>query len=93
MTYIPKLLAEYIQYQYINSTVIYSPIVGSMYSIQLLEYPIPTAAAVSHKLSSADISETESGIRDPLVSKRPERKFWIKKIKIKEEEEEEKIYI
>ena len=36
--------------------------------IQLLEYPIP-----SQKSPSADISETESGIVDPLVSKRPEK--------------------
>ena len=43
--------------------------------IQLLEYPIPArpAAAVSQKPSSADISETESGIIDPLVSKLPEK--------------------
>ena len=34
-TYIPQLLAEYIQYQYINSTNMYSPIVGRI-------YPIPT---------------------------------------------------
>merc|ERR1712218_200335 len=35
LTYIPQLLAEYIQYQYINSTYIYSSIVGRI-------YPIPT---------------------------------------------------
>ena len=46
--------------------------------IILVEYPIlarPSAAAArpSQKPSSADISETESGIIDPLVSKRPEK--------------------
>ena len=43
-----------------------------MQYIQLLEYPIPARPAhLSQKPSSADISETESGIIDPLVSKRP----------------------
>ena len=37
--------------------------------IQLLEYPIPPRPRASQKPSSADISETESGIIDPLVSK------------------------
>ena len=32
LTYIPRLLAECIQYQYINSTGVYCPIVGSIYS-------------------------------------------------------------
>ena len=41
--------------------------VDKKYIIQLLEYPIP------QKPSSADISETESGIIDPLVSKQPEK--------------------
>ena len=40
-------------------------------TIRLLEYPIPCPAA--QKPSSADISETESGIIDPLVSKLPEK--------------------
>ena len=44
-------------------------------NIQLIEYPIPPhprAPAVPQKTPSVDISETESGIIDPLVSKRPE---------------------
>ena len=46
--------------------------VDKKYIIQLLEYPIP------QKPSSADISETESGIIDPLVSKQPGKKSQIK---------------
>ena len=41
--------------------------------IELIEYSIPARAAASQKPSSADISETKSGIIDPLVSKRPEK--------------------
>ena len=41
--------------------------------IQLLEYPIPPRPRASQKPPSADISETESGIINPLVSKRPEQ--------------------
>ena len=56
--------------------------VDKKYIIQLLEYPIP------QKPSSADISETESGIIDPLVSKQQEEKNinnnWRRKIKTKE---------
>ena len=46
---------------------------GNWY-IQLLESPIPstTAAPVSQKASSDDISGTKSGTIDPLVPKRPE---------------------
>ena len=47
--------------------------------IQLPEYPIPPhprAPAVPQKMPSVDISETESGIIDPLVSKQPETN-WI----------------
>ena len=41
--------------------------------IQLLESPIPAAAAASsQKASSDDISGTKRGTVDPLVSKRPE---------------------
>ena len=40
--------------------------------MQLLEYPIPRSRA-PQKPSSADISETESGIVDPLVSKSPDK--------------------
>ena len=47
--------------------------------IQLLEYPIPPRPRASQKPSSADISETESGIIDPLVSKQPENILNIKK--------------
>ena len=36
--------------------------------IQLLEYPIPPRPRASQKPSSADISETESGIIDPLAN-------------------------
>ena len=50
----------------------------SLLAIQLLEYPIPARPSSSQKPSSADISETESGIIDLLVSKQPE-KFWIYK--------------
>ena len=46
---------------------IYSYIAIYSTRIQLLEYPIPACAA------RADISETESGIIDLLVSKRPEK--------------------
>ena len=41
--------------------------------IQLLESPIPAAAAPSQKASSDDISGTKRGTIDPLVSKRPEK--------------------
>ena len=42
--------------------------------IQHLESPIPTTAApVSQKASSDDISGTKRGTIDPLVSKRPEK--------------------
>ena len=42
--------------------------------IQLLEFQIPTPAPArpSQKASSGDILGTKRGIRDPLVSKRPE---------------------
>ena len=39
------------------------------------------AAAASQKPSHVDISGTKSGIIDPLVSKRPGKKFWKKKNK------------
>ena len=47
-------------------------------NIQLLESPIPPAAAPaparpSQKAPSGDISGTKRGIIDPLVSKRPEK--------------------
>ena len=42
-------------------------------TIQLLESPIPTAAALSQKASSDDISGTKRGAIDPLVSKRLEK--------------------
>ena len=46
------------------------------YSIQLLESPIPAAAAPaappSQKASSDNISGTKRGTIDPLMSKRPE---------------------
>ena len=56
--------------------------------IQLLEYPIPPRPArprprASQKPSSADISETESGIIDPLVSKRPGKILNVNKEKRK----------
>ena len=49
--------------------------------IQLLESPIPTPTpttttttpTTSKKASSGDISGTKRGIKDPLVSKRPEK--------------------
>ena len=41
-------------------------------TIQLIEYPIPAAAA-SQKASHADISGTKRGIIDPLVSKLQEK--------------------
>ena len=48
--------------------------IGNWY-IQLLESPIPTttAAPLSQKASSDDISGTKRGTIDPLVSKRPEK--------------------
>ena len=51
--------------------------------IQLLEYPIPPRPRASQKPSSADISETESGIIDPLVSKRPGKILNVNKEKRK----------
>ena len=42
-------------------------------NIQLLEYPIPTAARPSQKPSHGDILGTKRGIIDPLLSKRPEK--------------------
>ena len=51
--------------------------------IQPLEYPIPhpapPARAASQKPSSADISGTESGVIDPLVSKRKINKIQTNK--------------
>ena len=38
LTYIPQLLSEYIQYQYINSTNIYSSIVGRIHPIQTYRF-------------------------------------------------------
>ena len=38
LTYIPQLLAEYIQYQYINSSYIYSPMVGRIYPIPICKF-------------------------------------------------------
>ena len=50
--------------------------------IQLLEYPNPRPClCTSQKPSSADISETESYIIDPLVSKQPETNSEHKNIK------------
>ena len=48
--------------------------IWSLSHIQLLEYPIPPRARprTSQKPPSADISETKSGIIDPLVSKQQE---------------------
>ena len=59
-----------------------------IFLIQLLESPIPTTtttttttpARPSQKASSGDILGTKRGIRDPLVSKRPETILKIKKI-------------
>ena len=55
------------------------------FTIQLLESPIPVttpATTTSQKASSGDISGTKRGIKDPLVSKRPE-KIKIRKLKKK----------
>ena len=57
-----------------------SNLLSTRLAINLLEYPIP--ARPSQKASHGDISGTECGIIDPLVSKRPE-KFWIRKFKTK----------
>ena len=49
------------------------------HTIQLQEYPIPPRlASASQKPSSANISETESGILDPLVSKQMD--FFLSKL-------------
>ena len=50
--------------------------------IELIEYSIPARAAASQKPSSADISETKSGIIDPLVSKRQKKSKVKKKQKL-----------
>jgi len=51
-------------------------------SIYLLECPIPPLLSSSQKPSHGDISVTERGIIDPLVSKRPKKSSYqkIKKI-------------
>ena len=48
-----------------------------LFYIQLLEYPIPLlhSSALRHKNRLWRYLGTKSGIIDPLVSKRPEKKF------------------
>ena len=50
--------------------------------IQLLEYPIPPRPRASQKPSSADISETESGIIDPCQNDRKKSEYnnWRNKL-------------